>query len=368
MRKLVSQRIADLYPGYFALVMATGIVSIAAHLLGMEFIAWWLFGINIVCYGVLWLLFLARLLLHFPRVLADLINHTRGAGFLTLVAGTCVLGSQFVTLARDFNTGIFFWALGILLWLGILYSFFLGVTVLPSQVSLESSINGAWLLIVVSTQSISVLGTLLVTHFTPWKEGILFLSLSMFLTGCMLYIIIITLIVYRFTFFPLTPAATTPPYWINMGAVAITTLAGATLILNASQWEYLEGLLPFLNGFTLFFWAFGTWWIPLLVLLGAWRHLYKRYPIKYDPQFWGMVFPLGMYTACTLQLAKVEGLPFLSIIPHYFVYIALLAWTGAFLGLIHSLVVGFFFVALLPAEKRSPLPTTRSSRQKDSLK
>ncbi|MBS1252690.1 MAG: putative membrane protein [Anaerolineales bacterium] len=79
----------------------------------------------------------------------------------------------------------------------------------------------------------------------------------------------------------LSPETLTPPYWINMGAVAITTLAGATLMLNTSQWTFLGEILPFLKGFTLFFWATGTWWIPLLFILGAWRHLYKRFPLGY---------------------------------------------------------------------------------------
>jgi tellurite resistance protein TehA-like permease len=160
----------------------------------------------------------------------------------------------------------------------------------------------------------------------------------MYLLGCMLYLSIITLIFYRLTFISLTSAELTPPYWINMGAVAITTLAGATLILNAAQLSLLGELLPFLKGFTLFFWAAGTWWIPLLLILGIWRHGYKHYPLTYDPQYWGMVFPLGMYTASTFQLSKALNLDFLLAIPRVFIGIALVAWLATFVGLIRRVV------------------------------
>ena len=337
MPKIVSAA-AELFPGYFALVMATGIISIAADLLEMRTLAVGLLALNIVIYFVLWLLLLIRLIGFFPRVKADITDHVRGPGFFTVVAGTCVLGSQLVIVVGQYKAAAGLWLVGLLLWVLIIYAFFTSVTVRENKPSIESGLNGAWLIAAVATQSISVLGTLLADQFEPYREPLLFFTLCMFLLGCMLYLLLITLIFYRFTFFNLTTATLTPPYWINMGAVAITTLAGARLILAAPDWGFLNEVLPFLKGFTLFFWASGTWWIPLLFTLGFWRHVYKRFPLVYDPQYWGMVFPLGMYTVCTFQLSKAINFQPLLVIPRMFIYIALAAWLVAFTGLIKSLL------------------------------
>ena len=97
-------------------------------------------------------------------------------------------------------------------------------------------------------------------------------------------------------------------------------------------------MLPFVRGLTLMFWATATWWIPMLVILGVWRHVYCGFPLRYDPLYWGAVFPLGMYTVCTFRLAQAMEVPALLAVPRVFVFVALAAWSLALVGLGRQLV------------------------------
>ncbi len=340
--KAVLINIRELSPAYFGMVMATGIVSLAAHMSGLTRIAGALFCLNIACYAWLWLLTLLRMVRFPARFFGDMIDHQRGPGFLTTVAATGILGSQFVIVAGAIGVGKVLWLITLILWIGLTYTIFAAFTVKENKPTLDEGISGAWLLAVVATQSLAVLSALLAVHEgQPHRLEFNFFALSMWLWGGMLYIWMMSLIFYRYTFFKFLPGDLSPPYWINMGAMAISTLAGAQLISNAPAAPYLQSLLPFLKGFTVFYWATGTWWIPMLLILGVWRHVYKRFPIEYDPLYWGAVFPLGMYAACTGRLIVVMGFDFLGFLPPVILTVALIAWLTVFFGLARRLQRGF---------------------------
>jgi tellurite resistance protein TehA-like permease len=335
--------LVDLPPAYFAMVMATGIVSIASHMRGFPVLATLLFWLNILFYILLGIFTLLRLFSFPQNIFYDFKDHLRGVGFFTMVAGTCVLGSQCVVLFQGYVWGTILLVVGGALWAILIYAVFTSLIIKSDKPSLEEGISGVWLMAVVATQSVSVLSNLVAPYFSPDQEILLFSSFCLFVLGGLLYFLIVSLIFYRLLFSPVKPEKLAPPYWINMGAVAISTLAGTTLLMSGKEVQFLIQVRPFTMGMTLLFWSAATWWIPLLLVLYGWRHLLGGVRLSYDPQYWSMVFPLGMYTTCTVELAGVANLDFLMSIPHYFIFAALLAWLLAFMGLIRK-IFQFFYV------------------------
>jgi len=328
--------VAGLPPAYFGLVMATGIVAIACQLFGLLLLSKLLYGISAACYVTLWVLTLARIIRYPRKIFADFGDHGLAPGFFTMVAATGVMGTQFASIDDKLYLAGVFWWLAVLLALGLTYPIFTLLITKREKPPIDRAINGGWLLLVVAWQSVSVLGGTLAPLFQAYTQELLFVSLMTWLVGGILYLWIISLIFYRYLFFPFKPQDLAPPYWINMGAMAISTLAGVGLVRYATSSPLLVDLVPFLKGGTLVFWATATWWIPMLLLLGYWRHVYRRFPVRYSPLYWGAVFPLGMYTVATYRLAGITEVTVFYHLSSTFIWVALAAWGLAFVGLLKN--------------------------------
>jgi tellurite resistance protein TehA-like permease len=339
------RNLKGLQPAYFSIAMATGIVALASHFeLKIRLLAVGMTWLNIAIFLTLWLLTLARLVKYPRQFIDDLKHFDRGSGFFTIVAGTTVLGTQMIIILGHPKLALILWFIAIPLWGCFMYAIFMEFTINENKPRFEDGMNGGWLVSVVATQGVADLGARLSSYCPNFQSEMLFFGLAMWLAGGMLYVWLISLIFYRFTFFRFLPRDFIPPFWINMGAMAISTLAGTTLIVQAPNDVLLGSLLPFLKGFTIFFWATATWWIPMLAVLAFWQHVIKKLGRAYTFLYWDVVFPIGMYTVSSYRLCEVMNLPFLLWLPRLLVYVALITWFATFAGMTRnlqrSLIVG----------------------------
>jgi tellurite resistance protein TehA-like permease len=325
---------------YFALVMATGILSVAFKLLNFEPVAVTLFWLNNIQFAILLLLFIIRVISYPQLFLADLSSNEKGAGYLTIVAGSSILGVQHVLLGYSVTFAVILWFFALLIWLLLGYSFLLVMITKAEKPSLEIGISGGWLLLAVSTQSLCVLGNTLMQDLFSNTAVLLYFNLCLFTLGVVLYIMLAAIIVLRLISARVTPQEFTPPYWVLMGAAAIATLSGAILVDKMNTTGLLTDLIPFVKGLSVFMWSVASWWIPLLVLLEIWRHVMNKVPVAYDPAYWDTAFTLGMYTAATYRLSKMLDASFLKAIPETMIFIAAAFWLLTFVGMLLKMLKG----------------------------
>jgi tellurite resistance protein TehA-like permease len=132
------------------------------------------------------------------------------------------------------------------------------------------------------------------------------------------------------------PHALSPTYWIYMGATAISVLAAARILQLPASVPVLGATRQVVSGLAFVLWAFGTWWIPLLLGVAFWRHGFLREHVGYDATWWSMVFPLGMYAAASASYGRASGLGFMVDIARVEVWLGLAAWLGVFAAMVGS--------------------------------
>jgi tellurite resistance protein TehA-like permease len=320
-----ARAIRDLHPGYFAFVMATGIISTGTFLLGPSWLSRALLVIASAGLVVLSVALVIRLVRFRPNVAADVRAPDRVFGFFTITAGMDVLGVRLAAAGHPLATAILA-ALAAVVWLVLTYGVPASLLLARTHDSVLRGVNGTWLLWVVSTQSLSVVASTLVPVWPSQSRLLAPVAIGLWSVGLLLYLMLVSLIMLRWLTVPMTPETLGPPYWILMGATAISVLAGAKIMSLPAALPVVRATVGFVEGFSYALWAFGTWWIPLLVVLGFWRHVRHHWPLTYEPTLWSVVFPLGMYSVATLSFGKAADLAFMEPLSRFMLWVAVAAW------------------------------------------
>jgi tellurite resistance protein TehA-like permease len=327
---LLQRAIATLDPGYFAWVMATGIVSVGTELLGDHLLSMVILGVTVAAFIGLVAAYAARLVWYRPFVKQSASDPTTAMAYFTVVGGTDVLA---VRLVMDGHPLVAF-GLGVgaaAVWVVLTYALPWSI-VAAARRPVLGEINGTWLVWVVATQSLAIIAAA-VAPSAPgaWLRADLpAVAVCLWGLGVMLYLVLIVIIFLRLLLIEVTPAEMGPAYWIAMGATAISVraAAGVLALRDPSSTVLVAVMRPFVVGLSVVLWSFGIWWIPLLVLFGIWRYVVRRYSTSYEPRLWNVVFPLGMFTVASWSLGQVRGLGFMASVARVWIWVGVAAWVA----------------------------------------
>lgn len=331
----IREAVRTLNPGYFALVMATGIVSIAMHnhhAYGLSVVLLWL---ACIAYIVLIALSTARIIFFGKEFGDDLADPRRGFAMFTFVAAIDVLGTRLAIDAHQVAAFALL-ALGWLAWLVLGYVVPWTAVLGHARRPVLQGANGTWFIWVVASQSVAVLAAALQPAVESGRRELDLLAVFSWSVGVFLYAAAGILVAARMLLYPMEPEDLTPPFWVAMGATAITVVAGARIVqmADAPVVAVTRGLIA---GTSVVFWAFGSWLIPPLVAAGIWRHAIRRVPLRYEPALWSVVFPLGMYGVGAHYLGQADHLPIVEKIGDLESWVALAAWAITFLAMLQHL-------------------------------
>lgn len=322
-----------LFPGTFAFVMATGIIAVGCDRHGLDPLAvglWWTAAIG---YVVLTAMTVVRVVVFPGEILEDLGDHETSFAFLTQVAATNVLGGAAASILGWWGLAEVMWLVSMPLWVLWMYAALLVEITSRDKPDLGRGVDGTWFMLTVSTASVAALGALLVGRWSTPLVG--FVAAGAFCLGTVQYVIVMTMVFMRWSLRVVIPSH--PPEWIATGAMAITTLAGAELVAVTARQELLHLLDPFIRGLTVLAWSTSTFWFPLLVGLGVWRHVLQRQRLRYSPALWSMVFPLGMYSVASSRVFEVLAVPDLDWLATVVLWMALAAWVPTFIAMLRSM-------------------------------
>lgn len=333
MHDSLGELIRHFTPNWFAVNMGTGITAICLGNLPVKIsffyemgFGLWLFNIFFFC------LFLSMWLasaFFFPRIQHQALKHPVSPLFLgclpmglaTIINGFALFGYPWLGEVA-LHIACHLWWLDVLLAVAVvvIVPYFMFTT----QQHDLSNMTAVWLLPFVACEVAAASGGILLPSFSP-QEALSVLAVSYALWGISLplaFAILVTLF-QRLLFHKLPSKEMAATIWLPLGptgtgALSLLTIGqGAEKLLqnNLGQfdalWAHFLSVLNMVDLIgALMLLGFATWWM-LIALVITWR--YAKDGLSFNMSFWSFTFPLGVYTAAILNLAKQMPWPVLLI-------------------------------------------------------
>ncbi|MGH9206884.1 MAG: tellurite resistance/C4-dicarboxylate transporter family protein, partial [Acidimicrobiales bacterium] len=281
--------------------MALGILSTTAldlRLMIISELLMWCAGITFV--GLTFLL-LSALLRNCRRLRERLIQAQDCFSSYALVAALVVLAVRLLG-ARAGSLGLALWVVATGMWGGISVLVVIGLRRRKAPLHLIS--GGRWLLFIVATQSLAVLGAAVASDLRSAAVGVT--ALLLWSLGLLMYPAVGSLVVRRLHSRGLRAVDFTPDHWILMGALAISTFAGTRLAESATRAGFAS-TGPALSGMATVTWVLATLLYVPFAATSVRRWIGEPSTRRYDAEWWSAIFPLGMYAACSFELGTALG-------------------------------------------------------------
>lgn len=330
--------IINFTPSWFSVNMGTGITGIVIYSVEHQFtgehiIATVFYVLNIVLFGIFFIITCLRYILY-PWTAKRMIYHSVQSMFIgTFPMGLSTIVNATVLIAvpayGDWAVQLAFALFWINVFVAVASCYGVTYVMFRTHVHSVDKMTAAWLLPVVPTVVVAATGGLVSSVVSPTR-AMLVLCTSWVLWGAGMGVSILVLAFYFHrlvisklpagevvisAFLPLGPLGQGSFGIIQMGTVARTIFDSKTTFTTVPISGEIVYLICLMMG--LLVWGFGTFW-----LFHGTTSLVTRMmegSIKFNMGFWGLIFPLGVFTAATILLSKELPSAFFSYLSIIFV-------------------------------------------------
>ena len=354
------QIISNITPNWYASIMGTGIVAVAAATLPQQFpgfrtaatVVWAIAAIMLIALTVAttlhWRHHRATALSHAAN---PVMAHFYGAppmAMLTVGAGTLLLGKDVLGLGLAVDIDWVLWFGGTILGLfcaaAVPYLMFTKHQVKPG------SAFGGWLMPIVPPMVSASTGALLVPYAPAGQArlSLLLCCYAMFGLSLLASVIVITLIWYRLAVHKTGDARMVPTLWIVLGPLGQSITAANLLggvAHEALPAPYSTALQAFGVVYGVPVWGFAVLWA---VIAAAVTLSTARAGLPFSLTWWSFTFPVGTCVTGTTGIALHTGSSLFKVTAGVFYLALVAAWTIVAVRTAHGSVRGRLFVPPAP--------------------